>query len=120
MSGLNVHRLSSSDLNIEHFFGTWNSVSAMLTPTIFSDVYQYDNSFRERIGNKLVLDDSLNSAIRLFTPDAKINPYLTDIGATESSKQISIDLNGTADINCYRLYVLLRSLRLAAFAAVRF
>jgi hypothetical protein len=120
LSGRNMHRHSSS-LDIEHFFGTWSSVSAMVAPTIFSDEYQYENRFRNRIGNKLVLDSSLNRAIRLLTPIAKTNPsYLTDVGATQSSKQISNDLAGISDINCYRLYVLLRSVRLAAFAALRY
>lgn len=120
MSGWNAHRHSSS-LDIEHFFGTWSSVSAMAAPAMFSDEYQYDNRFRNRIGNKLVLDSSLNRAIRLLTPIAKTNPsYLTSVGATHSSKQISNDLTGVSDINVYRLYVLLRSLRLAVFAAHRY
>jgi|GEM_PF-5582013 len=107
--------------SIEHFFGTWGSINALVNPSIFIDEDHYNNRFRNRIGNKLVLDSSLNREIRLHTPIAKINPsYLTKPGATASSKQISGDLMGSFDINCYRLYVLLRSLRLAAFAAVRF
>ena len=120
ISGWNAHRYNS-DLDIEHFFGAWNSISALVNPSIIFDENHYNNSFRNCIGNKLILDSSLNRGIRLHTPIAKINPsYLTGVGVTGSSKQISGDLIGASDINCYRLYVLLRSLRLAAFAAIRF
>ncbi len=120
ISGWNAHR-HGLDLDIEHFFGTWQSITALVNPSIFIDEDHYNNRFRNSIGNKLVLDSSLNRGIRLLTPIAKINPsYLIAAGATGSSKQISSDLIGASDINYYRLYVLLRSLRLAAFVAIRF
>lgn len=127
----NAHRRKSS-LEIEHFFpSSWEGESYFsdITRHGFTSCEQYKQSFVDQIGNKLVLDKALNASIKDQDPSLRVSTYRTQAygsvnvmgtNPSESAIQIGNDLSGVTNPHQYRLYVQLRSLRLAAFAARRF
>jgi hypothetical protein len=125
-----AHRNSSFE--IEHFFpSSWGDHKHLsdVTKHGFTSCELYKQSFVDQIGNKLVLDDTLNGAIQNQAPSLRVPAYRTQAYGTvnvmstnpsESAKQIGNDLSGVTVSDQYRVYIQLRSLRLAAFAACRF
>jgi hypothetical protein len=129
ISGRNAHR--NTAFEIEHFFASaWgNSNPALLTtPYGFSGIEQYKSSFVDTIGNKVALDASLNRALQHQDPAVKVTAYQRHaygsvVAMTSNPSQSAIDIgNDLAAMSPaqYRVYIQLRSLRLAIFAAKRF
>ena len=112
---------------IEHFFPGkpgFNPVNAG-----FSSDLDYSRNFIEQVANKLILDNQLNEAIKDLDPLVKLPAYLNQAyvnvhmlpqNHSRSAIEIANDLAGVASLDAIRLYVKLRAVRLAAFAAKRF
>lgn len=125
LPGCNAHR--NTGFEIEHFFAKSFGDSKRAG---FDSLEQFQQSFVEQIGNKLVLDQSLNRALQpIPSPIDKIPCYDCQCNSSisvmvsnpsYSSLEIASDLGATASLADCRVYVRLRSLRLAAFAARRF
>jgi hypothetical protein len=85
-------------------------------------------NFIERIGNKLLLDSSLNRALKDENVTIRVGAYQTQTYGNINVKsnnpsQSAIEIgNDLSSMSCsqYRVYVQLRSIRLAIFAAKRF
>ncbi|MGC8491923.1 MAG: GmrSD restriction endonuclease domain-containing protein [Syntrophobacteraceae bacterium] len=129
LSGINPHR--NQNFEIEHFFpSSWGESqhNSDVLKHNFSSVEQYKQSFVDQIGNKLLLAKSLNGAIKDAEPLLRTDAYRTQsfgsvnvmtTNPSASAIEIGTDLLGSTKSH-YRVYVQLRSLRLAAFAARRF
>jgi hypothetical protein len=130
IGGQNAHR--NSNYEIEHFFpSSWKGPKYLTTVTHygFANCEQYSQSFVDRIGNKLVIDSGLNRALKDQDPFIRSAAYKTQsYGAinvmstnpSQSAINIGSGLVSYSLPNEYRMYVLLRSIQLAAFAARRF
>lgn len=127
-SGKNTHR--NSNFEIEHFFpSAWADKNPhLLTGCGFNSPEQYKTNFIEQLGNKLILDSGLNRAlkdedVKIRTGAYKSQSYgRVNVSATNPSQSainIGIDLDQKNCSHC-RVYVQLRSLCLAIFAAKRF
>ncbi len=119
-NGLPAHRLP--DLEIEHFFGQdFRAIRASAAPRrVFVSEADYISSFVDRPGNKLLIPADLNRALRVTPILTKPLAYGSHPHVTAAALQVSRDLNGVTQLAVMRDYVLLRQLRLAAFAAKRF
>lgn len=130
LSGRNAHRKNSFE--IEHFFpSSWADKKnlADVNHFGFAGCEVYKQSFIDQIGNKLLLDEALNRAIKDQGPVVKVPAYgmqayggvnVLKKNPSAASLQIGKDLSGVGSPQKYRVYVQLRSLSLAAFAANRF
>jgi len=130
LGGRNAHR--NLNFDVEHFFpSSWGEEKHQpdVTRYGFTSCEQYKQSFVDQIGNKMVLSNSLNRAIKKQDPSLRVSTYLTQAYGTvnvmntnpsASAIQIGNDLSGVTIPDQYRVYIQLRSLCLAAFAARRF
>lgn len=125
--GSSAHK--NPNFDIEHFFGIYTAIASMAQQGGFPSQSDYERNFRERIGNKMVLDHSLNICLAPASPIGKIAQYISQscgrnsvmrTNPSLSSIKFGNDLSRVSDLNSCRIYVLLRSIRLAAFAAKRF
>lgn len=118
--GLPAHRLP--ELEIEHFFGQeFRAIGALALPgRVFVSKADYISGFVDRPGNKLLIPADLNRALRVTPVLTKPHAYGAHPNTTASARQVSNDLNGVTNLALMRDYVLLRQVRLAAFAAKRF
>jgi hypothetical protein len=126
--GGNAHR--ATNLEIEHFFSSDFSAISSMTSHGFASKNDFKQEFVDRPGNKLMLDASLNRAFKsLLPPLNKLLPYsngqygsvqLAPGQFTQSSLEIAAQLPGKPNLATLRTYVMLRQLRLAAFATNRF
>ena len=109
----------SGDLEIEHFFGRDYEAIESSATQLFTDPDNYGAKFVDRPGNKLLIG-KLNQELSKTAVTGKPNVYRSGRGLTESAMQVGNDLSGVNGIDVLYKYVLLRQLRLAAFAAKRF
>ncbi len=125
--GINAHR--TTGLEIEHYFARDYSAISALPGHGFLSQADYENSFLDMPGNKLLLDSSLNGAIKKVSVDQKTSPYATGSYGTisvpitehtQSAQQMANDLGTRTNLGELRAYVASRQLRLAVFAARRF
>ncbi|WP_020504906.1 DUF262 domain-containing protein [Lamprocystis purpurea] len=118
--GLPAHRLP--EMEIEHFFGQeFRAIRALAIPgRVFVSKADYISGFVDRPGNKLLIPAALNRALRVTPVLAKPHAYGAHLNTTAAARQVSNDLNGVTQLALMRDYVLLRQVRLAAFAAKRF
>lgn len=128
LSRNNAHR--NARYEIEHFFpAAWGcNNQSMLKNCGFTSLEQYNSSFVEQIGNKLVLDEGLNRALKDQDIPVRVSAYqkqaygsisVVSSNSSQSAVEIGNQLSGMGCAE-YRVYVQLRSLRLAIFAASRF
>ena len=128
LSQRNAHR--NSRYQIEHFFASkWGEKNpGMLQGCGFGGVEEYNSSFVEQIGNKLVLDEKLNQSLKDQDLPVRVNAYQSQSYSSitvaaqdrsESAIEIGQQLVGKG-CGASRVFVQLRSLRLAVFAARRF
>jgi hypothetical protein len=127
-NGLNAHR-RAVEFDVEHLFARNYQAISSMSGHGFSGAPEYDQEFVDRSGNKLLLDASLNKAIKDTPCALKILAYGTGCygsvqvaasAMTQSALQIAKDLQGVQQPQLLRSYVMLRQLRLAAFATNRF
>lgn len=126
VGGGSAHR---SDFQIEHFFASSLDFSTILTCYGFISLPDFRSTFVDQIGNKLVLDTSLNEALGNLPPIDKVVYYGSHTyghvnamaaNPSHSALEIASKLSGISKLSNLRFYVQLRSLKLAAFAARRF
>ncbi len=115
--GVNAH--CSGDLEIEHFFGRDYEAIESSATQLFTDSDNYRTKFVDRPGNKLLISRQLNQELNKTAVTGKPNVYRSGRGLTQSAIQVGNDLS-RVNIDISYKYVLLRQLRLAAFAAKRF
>ena len=127
-NGLNAHRQAET-LDIEHYFSCDYSSIAAASGHAFASEADYKQNFLDRPGNKLMLDSSLNRAIKSLPPLTKTIPYgggsygsvsIPAVTHVQSAIQIANDLGRCTNLGAAVTYVVTRQLRLAAFAANRF
>ena len=87
--------------------------------TAFTGTADYEQEFVDRPGNKLMLHAQYNQNLNVTPVHQKVLQY-NKPSFTQSAQQIAHDLNGNQNLGLLRQYVMLRQLRLAAFAAKRF
>lgn len=129
LSGNSAHR--NCNFEIEHFFPlSWREprYHSHVTTYGFTGCEEYKQSFVDQIGNKCVLDRQLNNAIKNQDPVNRISAYSThswgkvhvmNKNPSYSALEIKKDLSSSSK-DIYIIYIKLRSLRIAAFAATRF
>lgn len=127
-NGLNAHRQAKT-LEVEHYFSRDYSSIAAASGHVFASEADYGQNFVDRPGNKLMLDSSLNRAIKSLPPLTKTIPYgsgsygsvsIPAVSHVQSAIQIANDLRGCTNLGAAVSYVVMRQLRLAVFAANRF
>ncbi len=116
--GLNAH-VQMSNFQIEHFFGRDFNLIAGIPGHGFTGTADYEQEFVDRPGNKLMLHAQYNQNLNVTPVHQKVLQY-NKPSFTQSAQQIAHDLNGNQNLGLLRRYVMLRQLRLAAFAAKRF
>lgn len=117
-NGVNAH--CEDSLEIEHFFGRDYEAIKSSATQLFTDSDVYRNKFVDRLGNKLLISKPLNQELNKTPVTEKASVYRSGRGLTQSAMQVGNDLSGVNNIDVLYQYVLLRQLRLAAFAAKRF
>jgi hypothetical protein len=115
---VNAH--CNGNLEIEHFFGRDYEAIKSSATQLFTDSDNYRTKFVDRPGNKLLISSELNKELNKTAVTGKPSVYESKRGVTESAMQVGNELSGVTNIDVLYRYVLLRQLRLAAFAAKRF
>lgn len=116
--GLNAHA-QAANIQIEHFFGRAFNLIENMPGHGFAGEPDYMQEFVDRPGNKLILHAQDNQILNMTPVNQKVQAY-NNPNFTQSAQQIAHDLHGNQHLGLLRQYVMLRQLRLAAFAAKRF
>lgn len=117
------------DWAIEHVFPL-DHVGFSLKAAGFNSSLLYTQGFVEQVGNRVILDAGLNNALGNLSPLQKLAAYhppqvfgkaaAHPKRVSASAREFAADLSGVGTLGAVRLYVRLRAVRLAAFAARRF